>query len=319
MTRTEPALPSYRSLPVGVDGVRTGWGLFGEQDSVGLVNLQTAERVAAATQLARRGAVFPLDLPADYISPPFFDRGAARHTVIERRPGNGFDDVLDNVFPQASSQWDSLGHVSAVHDAFYNGASADQIRRGERNTIEHWARRGIVGRGILLDVGEAVAERGPAGSSIPITVDDLERARENAGVAYRPGDVILIRTGYLSWYGEQDAEVRQRASRRESLTAAGIEHSEAMAEYLWDSHASAVASDTVALEVWPPDRSGSSAFGVMHPILIGRFGLAVGELWWLDDLAADCHQDGSWEFLVVSAPMNVPGGIGSPANAIAIK
>jgi hypothetical protein len=47
--------------------------------------------------------------------------------------------------------------------------------------------------------------------------------------------------------------------------------------------------------------------------------MALGELWWLADLAADCAADGIYEMFLVSAPMNAPGGIGSPANAVAIK
>ena len=53
--------------------------------------------------------------------------------------------------------------------------------------------------------------------------------------------------------------------------------------------------------------------------MIGQFGMALGELWWLDDLAADCAEDGVYEFMLTSAPLNARGGIGSPPNALAIK
>ena len=36
-------------------------------------------------------------------------------------------------------------------------------------------------------------------------------------------------------------------------------------------------------------------------------------------LASDCAADGIYEMFLVSAPLNAPGGIGSPANAVAIK
>jgi hypothetical protein len=39
----------------------------------------------------------------------------------------------------------------------------------------------------------------------------------------------------------------------------------------------------------------------------------------LDDLAADCASDGVYEMFVVSATINLPGGIGSPANVTALK
>jgi len=54
-------------------------------------------------------------------------------------------------------------------------------------------------------------------------------------------------------------------------------------------------------------------------VLIGLLGFAIGELWNLEDLAQDCATDGVYEFLLASAPLNVTGGIGSPANALAIS
>jgi hypothetical protein len=74
-----------------------------------------------------------------------------------------------------------------------------------------------------------------------------------------------------------------------------------------------------AIESFPADRAQGPPFGFLHTILIGQFGMALGELWWLGDLAADCAADGIHEMLLLSAPMNAPGGIGSPANAVAIK
>ena len=46
---------------------------------------------------------------------------------------------------------------------------------------------------------------------------------------------------------------------------------------------------------------------------------AAARKWWLGDLARDCAADGVYEMFLVSAPLNAPGGIGSPANAVAIK
>jgi hypothetical protein len=57
----------------------------------------------------------------------------------------------------------------------------------------------------------------------------------------------------------------------------------------------------------------------MHTTLIPLLGMPIGELWQLDDLAADCAADERYEFFFTSAPLNVPGGVGSPPNALAIK
>jgi hypothetical protein len=89
-----------------------------------------------------------------------------------------------------------------------------------------------------------------------------------------------------------------------------------MAPYLWDLHIAAIAADNPALEAWPPPAGPG---GFMHWKLIPHFGMPIGELWWLADLADACAADGVYEFFFTSAPLNVPGGVGSPPNALAIK
>jgi kynurenine formamidase len=312
-------LPSYDELPVAPGGGRSGWGVFGPDDNVGLISLLTPERVLDASRLIRRGALFPLDAPLDAFSPTIAaTRGIPRHHVLHTPGTIGFDDVYDNFFPQASSQWDSLGHVGYAPDAFYNGATEDDVATGRRNTIEHWARHGLAGRGVVLDMVRTLAEAGrpyDPGTSTAFSVEDLELARSRAGVEFRAGDFLLVHTGFAAWYLDQPMPVRAELSR--TLTTPGLEAGEEMCRYLWDAHVCAVASDTFAVEVFPPNRS--SATGFLHRMLIGQFGMALGELWWTEDLAADCAEDGIHEVFLVSVPLNARGGIGSPPNALAIK
>ena len=315
-------LPSYAELPPAPDGGRSGWGVFGADDNLGLVNLMTAERIAAAARLVARGAVFPLDMPLGSIDPGLArNRGVPRHRVLHRPGTFGFDDVYDNFYPQASSQWDSLAHIGYAPDQLYNGATEADVLAGRRNTIDHWARHGIAGRAVVLDVERAMRAAGrhyDPGEAIALSVEDLELARRQAGADYAPGDTILLRTGFTGWYLGQSLETRTRLHG--NVVAPGVEQSEAMCEYLWNSHASAIAADTYAVEVVPFDaRTGASPMGFLHRMLIGQLGMALGELWWLDDLAADCAADGVYETFLVSAPLNAPGGIGSTANAVAIK
>lgn len=312
-------LPAYRDLPLTEGGARSAWHLFGQEDSLGLMNLLTPARVAGAARLVRRGAVFPLDVRSDYLRPAMFGRGAPRRTTLHLRGGAALDDVHDNVYPQAGSQWDALGHVSFAPDRFYNGRTLSEVLAGAL-TIDHVAARGIAGRAVLLDVSEAVDARGGPGASVALSAADLEHTRQAAGVTVETGDILLLHTGFLRWYGDQDTTERERLSRRDRLTAVGLEHTEQIAEYLWDLHVAAVATDAPAVEVWPPDeRPEAWPFGFLHQILLGQFGMGMGELWWLHDLAEDCRQTGDYSSLLVSAPMNTPGGLGSPANALAIR
>jgi kynurenine formamidase len=325
MTHEGP-LPRYDDLPTAPLRAPHAWGVFGEGDSLGRWNLLGPDRVLEAVRLVKKGAVFPLDAAVGAFDPPLDDsRARARHRVLQGRGKNGIehlDDALDDYFPQVSSQWDSLAHIVAEPDRFYNGATTEDVLAGRRNTIDHWHRQGIVTRGVLLDVKGAL-DRAGAGIDIShgssaLSVEDLEAARRHAGVEFSTGCIILVRTGFGAWYAEQAQPVRESLPR--SLEAPGLEHTEEMARYLWDSGAAAVASDTFAVEVWPPDWAREAwEFGFLHRALIGRLGIPLGELWDLEALAEDCDADGTYEFLVASAPLHLSAGIGSPANALAVK
>lgn len=314
-------LPDYDSLPPADNGGRSGWGLFGADDQVGLGNLLTPERVVTAAALVRTGAVFPLDLPVGTFNPPLNPRRQAPEHTLIRQPNIGFDDAWNSFYPQAGSQWDSLSHIGYSREQYYNGATDAQVSSGERNSIDKWASHGIVGRAIILDLESVLQDRltdyAPA-SDTRITVDDLENARLESGVAFAAGDTILIYTGYTKWYLDQDLDAR--IALPGNVQAAGLEHSEDVCRYLWNSHAAAVASDTFAVEAWPANTDvEAQPFGFIHQMLIGSFGMALGELWWLHDLVLDCRATGRWEGMLVSAPFIAAGGISSPANAVVIK
>ncbi|HJY95794.1 MAG TPA: hypothetical protein VJ371_12640, partial [Streptosporangiaceae bacterium] len=128
-------LPDYADLPSAPRGGRSAWGLFGAGDNLGLVNLMTPERIAAAARLVRRGQIFCLDMPIGSISPALATfRGPPRHHVLHQPGTAGFDDVYDNFYPQASSQWDSLAHIGYAPDQMYNGATEQEVLAGTRNT-----------------------------------------------------------------------------------------------------------------------------------------------------------------------------------------
>ncbi|OAI40329.1 hypothetical protein AYO38_06000 [bacterium SCGC AG-212-C10] len=315
-------LPSFDQLPA-VEGAppQSGWWLFGKDDQVGLFNLQTPERLIDAARLVTKGAVFPLNWELEEPNPPLYGRGALRHGILGKGPGR--DDVYDNFFPQASSQWDSLVHVGHPVHGFYNGVTEEEITsepgKPTRGGIENWARRGLAGRGVLLDIPRHWASEGrsfDSGTDSRITVEDLEACRKAQGVEIRTGDVLIIRTGWIDWYKRQDLATKRRLAVTEHLRAPGLLAGEAMARYIWDLHVCSVASDCPALEAWPPT---AATGGFLHHYLIGLFGLAIGEMWYLEGLAESCAADRRYEFLFTAAPLNKLAGIGSPPNALALK
>ena len=91
-----------------------------------------------------------------------------------------------------------------------------------------------------------------------------------------------------------------------------------MAEYIFNPHPAALCGDKPALEAWPPPNF-MDPDGFLHHWIIGRFGMAIGEMFQLTGLSADCAADDVYECLFVAAPLNIQGGTGSPPNAVVLK
>ncbi|HEY8172049.1 MAG TPA: cyclase family protein [Dehalococcoidia bacterium] len=316
------SLPSYDELPA-VPGlaVRSAWGIFGEKDELGTWNLVTPQKTAEAAALVRKGDVFSLNAPLDLLERGlFWFRNSPRRTMFDCSGGLrlSYDEYLDNFCPQASSQWDGWRHIAHPAFGFYNGRTHDEVLAAGSPVlgIQNLSERGIATRGVLLDVGrylETAGEPIDHHSSRTIDVATLEACRAAQNVEIRPGDLLMIRTGWLGWVRAQPAPVQTELA--EHLVAPGVLAGEEMGRYFWDNHVASVASDAIALESWPIDR----ARGFLHIQLIVYFGMNIGEMWDLDKLAAACASDGIYEFLVTSAPLNIMGGVGSPPNALAIK
>jgi kynurenine formamidase len=309
-----PAVPRYDDLPVlEAVGLRHAWDVFGAGDDLGTVHHMTAASIVGATRLVSEGRVFRLDLPLDLPDPPLFSREPLRHSMHTTNR-NTWDDRLDSFYPQGSTQWDALRHIRCRELGFYGGVTEDPPTH-DRLGIDAWARSGIVGRGLLVDVdrylraqGEVVDPTAPRA----ITAAELAAALEAQGVAPASGDVLCVRTGWMAGYLAAHAAGDESAFRRGSFV--GLAADEAMARWLWDARLVAVAVDNPALEVSP----GDPAVGSLHRRLIPMLGFAVGELFALDELAAHCAATGRWTFLFVAAPLHLRGGIGSPGNAVAI-
>jgi len=295
--------PLYRSLPEG-----RAVGLYGPEEQLGCLNALTPERTQAAARLIRTGETFGLNAPLDYPSPHPHPRRTAPTQIVIRYPERR-DDYLEGLWPQASSQWDGLLHFRDPETGcFYNG-NTDESRG-----IEAWADRGIVGRGVLLDIASF---RQTQGRPIDwrkrdvVTVEDLIGCAHAQHVAITEGTILIVRFGWeTAWL---DATIQERlAVTRPEFSSPGLEASEAMAEHLWDWGLAAIAADNYALEAVPFDGY------VLHVDLLPRLGMPIGEFWHVDELAAACARDGRYEFFFTSAPLHVRGGIGSTANALAI-
>ena len=317
-------LPRYSELPAfEKTGERHAWGVYGQDDQLGSVNLLTPTRVLAAAKLVRQGRVINLSLTLDTPTTLYHGetRSGSRHNMSVNRGGR--DDTLDNFALQGSSQWDGLRHVRYREFGYWGGLQDEEVDGRGLLGIEHWAQHGIIGRGVLIDAVRHFERQGaPLQPTVrtPIGPPDIEACAAAQGVALQDGDILLLRTGWLRWFQslEHDAKeaLRGRLNPGEGgLDMPGLDPSTPTAAWLWDRRIAAIAADNPALEALRVD----AAVGFQHRRLIALQGMAIGELWDLEALAEDCAMDGVYEFMLVSAPLNVPGAVGSPANAYAIK
>ena len=56
----------------------------------------------------------------------------------------------------------------------------------------------------------------------------------------------------------------------------------------------------------------------MHEVLLAGWGCPIGELFDLEKLGEHCEKEKRWSFFVTSEVVNVPGGVASPPNILAI-
>ena len=316
-------LPSYDGLPIH-EGLppRSGWGVFADQRR-GALELIGPDEVAAGLNCARDGEVHRLDLDLAAIEPPLFGRAPLRHDVLGDVSGSHDDELAFNT--QSSTQWDGFRHIAHPTHGHFGGLD------DEAHGIDALA-GGIVGRGGVLDVGRVRERRGrPLAVDAPTAIDagDLEEAMADERVTLRRGDVLCVRTGWLSWYRELDDEGRRACAG--DLRCCGLRPSDELYAFLWDHHVAAVCADTPALEPWPigshldrPQRRALREAGRVdlvfgHYAILALLGIPIGELFDLDGWASAADRDERYDALFVSAPLIVRGGVASPPNALAIR
>ncbi|WZH50469.1 MAG: cyclase family protein [Nocardioides alkalitolerans] len=322
------AYPTYADLLARTDApAGSTWGLFPAESERGMADLAGRDAVLAGLGAVVDGQAISLDYALDAFDPPMSRaRGLPVHTITAKHP-EARDDQLDGFFLQSSTQIDGLRHRRSQGEGFWDGHPDDAIVTGSPTLgVQRWAERPIVGRAVLVDVEGA---RAVAGRPLDhargevLEVEDLDAALAHQGAEVRPGDVVLVHTGWAAWYLGLD--VPGRTSVREARLATGFAQRRALPAWLWDHRVATFATDTFAVERLPVVADGEFAAtavddeGMVHQELIARLGMPLGELWNLHDLAQASRADGRWSSLVVVKPLHLTGGVGSPANATALR
>jgi kynurenine formamidase len=156
-------------------------------------------------------------------------------------------------------------------------------------------------------------ERGALPEGYSITRADLEAALAKQKTEVGEGDIVIVRTGVVpAWYTLSPVErVEFFAKPQTGLTSDVV-------PWVKEKKIAAIAADSVALER-VPNEIDPELVVPLHGNLLRDLGVYIGEIWWLEELAADCAEDGRYEFFLAAQPLNITGAVGSPVNPIAIK
>jgi kynurenine formamidase len=294
------------------------WGRWGPDDELGTLNYITPEMVRAAAGLVRSGRQVSMSIPMNTVAGPDNPSPVIHHVV----QGHDIDigsstvtfatDFLGLAFHgDCHSHMDALCHI-AYQGLVYNGRPAQQVMTSKGATaldVTAYS-RGLVGRGVLLDVprfrGVEWLEPGEA-----VTRAELEKIERSQNVRLETGDILLFRTGHHrrrlalgAWNNDYPPAGEGKAGLH--IDTIGWMHERQIAAFLPDGDGETVPSNVEGI-LYP-----------IHPLQVTAMGMLAADSLQLEDVAAACAEEGRFEFMVIGLPLRLPGGTGSPWNPIAI-
>ena len=271
--------------------------------------------MTAAAALVRSGRSVSMAVPINKVAGPDNPHPVA-HYMAQVFDGDAslgepafcLDFLAGEIHGDCHTHIDALCHV-AYKGRLYNGKPISDITaRGPRSQDITAYANGIVGRGVLLDVarlrGVNWLEPGEA-----VTAEELERCENAQGVRLRQGDILVFRTGHHrrrlelgAWNNGYDGEGKAGLH----ATAMRLLHERKVAAFFPDGDGETVPSNVEGI-AYP-----------VHALQIAAMGMVCADSLQLEDVSVLCANVQRWDFLVVAAPLRLPGGTGSYFNPIAI-
>jgi kynurenine formamidase len=280
---------------------------WGAADERGSGNHMKSESVLRATQLIKSGEIIELGHVLNAAMPFFGTRRFDVHTkrTFMNQPSNrrgSNEEVLVSEIGQVGTQLDGFAHQT-IADKIYNCFKVDDISsRGGFTKVGIEKVGTLITRGILIDVaGLKGLDMLP--DTYEITVQDLQQALQRQNLQLRPGDAVIIHTGWGKLWAKDNA--------RYVKTCPGI--GIAAAQWLAQQDPMLVGSDNWPVEVAPnPDPQISLP---VHQIMLVVNGIHLLENMRLEELAAKRVH----EFAFVMQPLKRQGFSGASVAPIAIR
>lgn len=290
---------------------------WGPDDEIGRLNMITPQR--SAEVLARIDGSEAFDLAVTYeMGMPYWPvAGDPKYDIyMTHTPQGSVNEDLSGAGAQAHERHSYAGSAISMYShtgthlcslshiglggTFWNGWTAEK-NLGSRAWNVGGVVPPIVARGILLDVA-TLHGLDCLGDSHAITAAELDRCCERQGVAPAEGDVVLVRTGRMTRFGDPKAFI-------ETPPGLGMGAAKALIE----EHGAMCVGLDVGGEVLPPEEPGT--FLPVHAYLLSKAGAPVFENLWLEDLAAA----EVWEFAFLAAPLKLAGSTGMPVRPLAYE
>jgi kynurenine formamidase len=300
------------------------WGKWGEMDEVGALNYLTAEEVFRGISQIKSASVFTLQrLIGDPEGDPVWPgRSPAEKTMVldesswdvdgaPQFPGGlHYADDKISAFLQGSTQYDALGHLW-YDGQLWNGYDARTTIGGlDKASVLAIAERGVVGRGILLDMARFRGKEN-LDKAETFTHKDLMACAESQGTKIEKHDILIIRTNFLKLFFDQGEQFY------EGFCEPGLVYSPDLVQWFQDMEIPNLVTDTIANEVTTDPNNGTAL--PLHCALMRNLGIALTEICDLEKLASHCADDGQYTFLYAASPLKVNMASGSPVNPLVIK
>jgi kynurenine formamidase len=278
------------------------WGRWGKDDVRGTANLITDAKRRQAAGLVRSGIA--VSVAHDLSTASAVDNPSPLGRLMA--PSMRSDTLTFNYHGGFTTHIDALCHY--LHGGLrYNGVAPSGSQEAGCVPGIDTVQDGIVTRGILVDIPrlKGVPYLAPG---TPIYREDIEAWEKMAGVKIGPGDALVLRTG--------------RWARRAALgpepalnNAAGFHVS--VGPWI-KARDVAIAGGDVSVEVQTTPPLVEGLAGPLHTLLITGLGMTIIDNFDTEKLAETAARLERWEFMLMIAPLRVPGGTGSPVNPIAV-
>ncbi|MEK3917932.1 cyclase family protein [Paenibacillus sp. FSL H7-0331] len=170
-------------------------------------------------------------------------------------------------------------HIDTFNHFGYHGEIWNGFNEKEHLGSRHWTKCGpenfppIIARAVMIDVAAAKGvEMLP--DSYGIGKVDLEEALARQGVEIQEGDIVMIRTGRMTVWPDQNKFVNNSPG----INVEG-------AEFLASKGVMIIGADNIALENLPSPESGN--WQPVHTYLFSEVGIPILELLWLEELSKE--------------------------------